>query len=268
MMEKLLHERLKERLDGGGVNFFVDDCPCIIKDDVALAISEEIERCYIPREQYVKEMESKATDHMRTWAKERDMPFVENEIMGEWLDRWFIPRPRFEDGEPVQFGDEFIIDRYMREPEVLARLAIFTKEQLEEWEQYYWVAPVYEMNFHRPNCEDGKEPIIKRPQPKVLDADGVEIKVGDTVWDIKCHNCVKHTVIDIIHDDDCIICDDKLTYTAHLLTHKEPDSLEKLCDDVAKWLQKYTAFTPYEAVESIGEEIIERIGKLIERSNQ
>lgn len=25
-----------------------------------------------------------------------------------WLDRWYLPRPLFEDGQPVQFGDEFV----------------------------------------------------------------------------------------------------------------------------------------------------------------
>lgn len=179
------------------------------------------------------------------------------EYIAEEIERQYIPKPRFEDGEPVDWSDGIEI----------------------EWDNdgNWGFNAVSKLGIPLAKADDcivaeavinDYGLVVRKPKPKVLDADGVEIKVGDTVWDIKCHNCMKHTVIDIIHDDDCIICDDKLTYTAHLLTHKEPDSLEKLCDDLAKWLQKYTAFTPYEAVESIGEEIIERIGKLIERSEQ
>lgn len=104
------------------------------------------------------------------------------EVLADEIEHYYIPRPRFEDGEPVQFGDEFIIDRYMTEPETLKRISIYNEELLKEWNQYHGLDRVYELNFCRPNCEDGKEPIIKRPQPKVLDADGIEIKVGDTVW--------------------------------------------------------------------------------------
>lgn len=36
-----------------------------------------------------------------------DMDWIANEIEDE-IDEWYLPRPLFEDGEPVQFGDEFL----------------------------------------------------------------------------------------------------------------------------------------------------------------
>ena len=79
------------------------------------------------------------------------------------LDMW----PKFEDGSYVQLGDSYI-DTDIDENEVMA----------------------IEFNDR---CADpigvegsrtGFEPFerVERPAPKVLDADGVEIKVGDTVW--------------------------------------------------------------------------------------
>ena len=155
-MEKLLHERLR---DSEGRIFLT----CNTKD-IADVTGCRVDDCRLTCEECRKR--------------------VFNAIADE-IERSYIPRPRYEDGEPVQFGDEFVIDRYMWEPETLIRLVINTKEQLEEWNQYQGIDPVYEMNFVRPNCEDGKEPIIKRPQPKVLDAEGVPINGGDEVWNIE-----------------------------------------------------------------------------------
>ena len=43
----------------------------------------------------------------KSWAKANGWPdFREGEDFGAWLDRCALPRPRFDDGEPVQFGDD------------------------------------------------------------------------------------------------------------------------------------------------------------------
>lgn len=76
------------------------------------------------------------------------------------LDMW----PRFEDGEPVMIGDEVdglggeIIEVYIAE------------DAADIWNNYG-----NHMNFSL-----GER--VNRPAPKVLDAEGVEINVGDTVW--------------------------------------------------------------------------------------
>lgn len=86
----------------------------------------------------------------------------ERQIIGMW--------PRFEDGEYVWFGDEVEHDGTMETvqgfklyrcgPAYLSVVGIDTEKWLR--------------------IEDYKS--VKRPAPKVLDADGVEIKAGDTVW--------------------------------------------------------------------------------------
>lgn len=45
---------------------------------------------------------------VRTWAERRGMPMEEGETISDWLNRWFIARPRFEDGDIVQWGADDI----------------------------------------------------------------------------------------------------------------------------------------------------------------
>lgn len=77
------------------------------------------------------------------------------------LDMW----PRFEDGEPVMIGDEVdglggeIIEVYIAED----------------------AAAIWNNFANHMHLSLGER--VKRPAPKVLDADGVEIKVGDTVYE-------------------------------------------------------------------------------------
>lgn len=77
------------------------------------------------------------------------------------LDMW----PRFEDGEPVMIGDEVdglggeIIEVYIAE------------DAAAIWNNY----------GNHMHLSLGER--VNRPAPKVLDADGVKIKVGDTVYE-------------------------------------------------------------------------------------
>ena len=76
------------------------------------------------------------------------------------LDMW----PRFEDGEPVMIGDGVdglggeIIEVYIAEN----------------------AAAIWNNAANHMHLRPGER--VKRPAPEVLDADGVLIKVGDTVW--------------------------------------------------------------------------------------
>ena len=103
------------------------------------------------------------------------------------------------------------------------------------------------IDLHHPNCYwlledyDGclTETPIKRPQPKVLDADGVEIKVGDTVYEVKTGYESKVTSTTMIDSDGntvCCVdgCPGCLHYKPEELTHKEPDSLEKVRGELAE----------------------------------
>lgn len=90
-----------------------------------------------------------------------------------------IEWPRFEDGELVKFGDEFIAPEYgENEPQKLTRLALYTEEHFHNGAK----GAFWEANYFIPGGAIGKDYRLKRPEPEVLDADGVPIKVGDTVW--------------------------------------------------------------------------------------
>lgn len=89
---------------------------------------------------------------------------VPSERERQILDMW----PRFEDGEPVMVGDKY-----------------------EDNEGHECFASGVHLDIDGPSLVDSegfhdlyrKGKRVKRPAPKVLDADGVEIKVGDTVYE-------------------------------------------------------------------------------------
>lgn len=85
----------------------------------------------------------------------------------EWLvEAW----PRFEDGEPVDFGDEVAGDD--GDARGVDKVVFYG----DQWRLY-----------DRYGCEINEDMMgpgerVRRPAPKVLDADGVEIRVGDVLY--------------------------------------------------------------------------------------
>lgn len=84
------------------------------------------------------------------------------------LDMW----PRFEDGEPVMVGDESTNNKNQR----------FTVKRIE-FRHGKWMLNDSVTEGHYLNGKSGER--VKRTAPKVLDADGVEIKVGDRIYSIE-----------------------------------------------------------------------------------
>ena len=83
----------------------------------------------------------------------------------EWLvEAW----PRFEDDAPLKFGDMALIDG--------------EADMVEAVQLWIHGRPVIYGDGGSQQLERGER--VKRPAPKVLDADGVEIRVGDTVYDM------------------------------------------------------------------------------------
>lgn len=133
------------------------------------------------------------------------------------LDMW----PRFEDGEPVMVGDEVdglggkIIEVYITEDAAAYRVA------------KSGVGP-----FPR-GLRPGER--VKRPAPEVLDVDGLEIKVGDTVYDVRGE---RFTVTDIeggllgLSQDGFIIGS---WMPADQFSISLRDSWERLEEDAAKY---------------------------------
>lgn len=136
------------------------------------------------------------------------------------LDMW----PRFEDGEPVMAGDEATNNKNQR----------FTVKRIE-FRHRKWMLNDSVTEGHYLNGKSGKR--VKRPAPKVLDADGVEIKVGDTVWH---HSGFAHGVVTSIDAGSLM---GTVRYVnggvefrdaAKDLTHARPDSWERLEEDASK----------------------------------
>lgn len=136
------------------------------------------------------------------------------------LDMW----PKYEDGEYVWFGDE--VDGL--------RGGIDNIDLYERTTNLYDVDVNLIMSF-------GER--LKRPAPKVLDADGVEIKVGDTVWYrslCTMGSMRKATVIGF--DENSLggklaTLKDEAGKTWYIdpkkITHVQPDSRERLEEDAA-----------------------------------
>ena len=134
------------------------------------------------------------------------------------LDMW----PKFEDGEYVMYEDEFDFDGEVKTAYgfnfgIGGRVSICSDKG---------------SHVRLPNGER-----VKRPAPKVLDADGVEIKVGDTVWH---HSGFAHGVVTSIDASSLISTVRYFNGYAEFrdaakdLTHVQPDSWERLEEDIAK----------------------------------
>lgn len=121
------------------------------------------------------------------------------------LDMW----PRFEDGEYVMYEDEFEFDGDAK----TARGFNFGAG---------WRVSICSDKGSHVRLPNGER--VKRPAPKVLDADGVEIKVGDTVYSIRTGAKCK---VEGIEGDGVIKTDDEYgikwrIINSHDVTHKQP----------------------------------------------
>ena len=98
----------------------------------------------------------------------------------EWLvEVW----PKWSNGEYCKFGDWWKSDKYGEpEPKQLRKLSIYTPEQLREWGQDDGDHFGYEWDFMRPSDPKYRPDKVEPPAPKVLDADGVEIREKGDVW--------------------------------------------------------------------------------------
>lgn len=135
--------------------------------------------------------------------------------------------PRFEDGGLVGIGDELEFEGKT----MLVCDATFYADGWALW------CDREDMNG-RLYGKYGER--VKRPAPEVLDADGVPIKVGDTVW--ATYDGRKHIVMavcsdgslhpEMVTDDGCMVeYKEGLWDFAKKVTHEQPDSWEKLEKD-------------------------------------
>lgn len=143
------------------------------------------------------------------WPEPRD-----GEKFRDYLHRCFLPRPRFEDGEPVSepdFGDDAFIE-------------VFGNGD--------WLI----------NCPDGgqiegsRSQRVKRPAPEALGADGLPIKAGETVWGIL--SGIEGTVSSMNDDSTAYVKWDDGRWSPCIdccnLTHTPPETQERIDEDKGK----------------------------------
>ena len=139
--------------------------------------------------------------------------------------------PRFEDGEPVRIGDKF--ECWCGDTEVVGSVTIMEgRSVLNRSQPHAFIVSDGPFTAH------GER--VKRPAPKVLDADGAEIRVGDIVYLLPgdwcgkfpllgCHEWDAMKVISLSynHDTGRIECGTTSSYVVcrpypSQLTHRAP----------------------------------------------
>lgn len=137
--------------------------------------------------------------------------------------------PRFEDGEPVGFGDEV---EYEDEVGTVACI---------RFEILGWSMTLnHNLDLSYLSGSYGER--VKRPTPKVLDANGDPIEVGDTVWTVYSH---RERVISAVNAPYVLISEPTVEYEgggwdrAESVTHERPDSWECIEEDAAKRVCEY-----------------------------
>lgn len=123
--------------------------------------------------------------------------------------------PRFEDGELVKVGDEV---EYKGET-MRVYLATFDADGWALWCSREGIDGRLSGSY-------GER--VKRPAPEVLDADGVPIKVGDTVY---CDDDTEPWQVDLIYAGSMVYCTVRLKDSAGIyksadaprLSHKKPE---------------------------------------------
>ena len=112
--------------------------------------------------------------HGRFWTTDEFEEEISKRLMPadcEW--------PRFEDGEPLRVGDKLMTSDGAVRVEELSLTICDTDGGV--------------------TCVPFGER-VKRPAPKAVDADGVKIRVGDTVWDVE--SGIEYEVVGIHTDED------------------------------------------------------------------
>lgn len=174
------------------------------------------------------------------WPEPRD-----GEKFRDYLHRCFLPRPRFEDGEPVQLGDRVLA---WGEDHTVERIGIEVSGGGCLLLQYI----------------DSPEERLERPAPEALGADGMPIVEGETVWLDEAHSrcagsygfedgnkyslcgierqemlTVEDAHIEVDGREYVRVCTCGAWCHASWLTHTPPDTLERLRDDMYRTAEEW-----------------------------
>lgn len=178
------------------------------------------------------------------WPEPRD-----GEKFRDYLHRCFLPRPRYEDGEPVQSSD-------MEEIGAFATYRVYMDGSWEFEPDKYEdeTSPkLWDVQF------GAKSERVKRPAPEALGADGLPIVEGETVWLDEAHSrcagscgfedgnkyslcgierqemlTVEDAHIEVDGREYVRVCTCGAWCHASWLTHTPPDTQERIDEDKGK----------------------------------
>ena len=163
------------------------------------------------------------------WAMANGWPdFREGEDFGAWLDRCALPRPRFDDREPVQFEDD--TDGLHGVEKFIFTLSGGGGCQMQDADGN--MLTVFPGGF------------AKRPTPEVLGADGLPVVAGETVYPISGDWIGDPLEVASIDRDGSVrvsLPEGKgwTCYLADRLTHTPPDTQERIDEDARKSTLEY-----------------------------
>lgn len=183
------------------------------------------------------------------WPEPRD-----GEKFRDYLHRCFLPRPRYEDGEPVQSSD-------MEEIGAFATYRVYMDGSWEFEPDKYEdeTSPkLWDVQF------GAKSERVKRPAPEALGADGLPIVEGETVWLDEAHSrcagsccfedgnkyslcgierqemlTVEDAHIEIDGREYVRVCTCRAWCHASWLTHTPPETQERIDDDATLSPREY-----------------------------
>lgn len=159
-----------------------------------------------------------------------------SELIGlaDEIERYYIPRPLYDDWEPVQWGDD--VDGRNGK---LKALTLFPDGSGVAYGSNDTV-PLLDGCGAEFGAYGDRSHRLMRHAPKLLDADGVELKIGDTVWHVVSD---RRGTVELCKAPIVIVDWDDGGFSAGIpaasLTHKEPDSLETLRDDMREAVESW-----------------------------
>ena len=174
------------------------------------------------------------------WVREQGgLDEVEKRLMPEGMEWLLDVWPKWDNGEYCRFGDWWTAENYGEgRPRQLSKLSIYTPEYLAGLGRGNGESYGYAWDFFRSRDVEYHPVKVEPPAPKVFDADGVEIRVGDTVW--RVGNGVEFTVIGLPRSGEYQAVKLRLDDGAvtgldpDQLTHERPESWERLEEDAVK----------------------------------
>ena len=150
-------------------------------------------------------------------------------IIADRIEREYLPRPRFEDGELVDVGNEIDANG----TRVKIKTYVVDDDGLTTF-----LDGKSTLGY---DLEPGKP--AKRWKPEVLDADGMPIKVGDHVWWKDGREFVITAVNRGVNTEAIEPvpgrCSSHVNFDPREFTHKQPDSLERIEEDAREELWHY-----------------------------